>query len=350
MAKSNKKTKIKTKIGLEALKETIKEKLKINDYKNIKNKREKRKNIKISMKREKIKKNKKMRNEYDKKENNYNFRDIKETKRNISEFVNLLKENESSKDSLSIDEIEISDEWSNNTINEYELFNAKLDDIGNNNCTDPFFSFLKNIQTLKFLLWSKNNIINYENYKSFAFKVIEKSKKEYTIEKLLPKIFKSLYEEISYFKISKIDSYNVNFFEKWSIFIKEEIDESDNNLYFRKEDKLKRLNKNHRYNFISNKKLYNYVMSRIMSFFRKDKKWEKYYYYLFLIPKNILLTYYIVLKERHKKYMYVLSDLKEFITLVLRCGGVKPYCELVNRMFIYDFDKNFGYLNKLNNI
>ena len=118
----------------------------------------------------------------------------------------------------------------------------------------------------------------------------------------------------------------------------------------RKEDKLKRLNKNHRYNFINNKKLYNYVMSRIMSFFRKDKKWEKYYYYLFLIPKNILLTYYIVLKERHKKHMYVLSDLKEFITLVLRCGGVKPYCELVNRMFIYDFDKNFGYLNKLNNI
>ena len=257
MAKSNKKTKIKTKIGLEALKETIKVKSKIKDYKNIKNKMQKRKYINNIMKREKIKKNKKIRNEYDKKEIDYNLRDKKETKRNISEFINLLKENDSSKDSLSIDEIEISDEWSNNTINEYELFNAKLDDIGNNNCINPFFCFLKNIKTLKFLLWSKNNIINYENYKSFAFKVIEKSKKDYTIEKLLPKIFKSLYEEISYFKISKIDSYNDNFFEKWSIFIKEEIDESDNNLYFRKEDKLKRLNKNHRYNFISNKKLYN---------------------------------------------------------------------------------------------
>lgn len=349
MVKGNKKDIQNKKIGLEVLKDRIKKKSKNMKYKNLKdNKVAKINNIKEKSKRVTKIYNKKNKRKRPKKHISYNFRNNDETKENIIKVIDLFKDKES-KDSISIDDIEISNEWSNNTINEYELFEAKIDDIEINNCSDPFFCFLKNIKTLKFLLWSKNNIITYNNYKSFAYKVIEVTnmKDKCNIEYLLPRIFKSLYEEIKYYKVTKIDSYNDNFFDKWAIFIKQEIDENDNLLYFRKEDKIKRLNKNIKSNFISNKKLYSYVMSRIMSFFRNDKKWELYYFYLFLIPKNILLTYYIVLKERHKKFMYILSDIKEFITLVLRCGGVKPYCETVNKLFIYEFDKNYGYLNNI---
>lgn len=201
---------------------------------------------------------------------------------------------------------------------------------------------------MKFLLWTKNNIITSKNYKSFAFKSLKEYNNKIKIEKIIPEIFNYLYKDIKYFKITKIDSYFDNYFYKWSIFFKDEIDElNDVNLYFHKEDTIKRLNKIHKKHFIDNKDLYNYVMSKIMPFYKKDKKWETYYYYLFLIPKNILFTYYLILKERDGKYLCILSDIKEFITLVLRFGGVKPYCRLVDKMFIKDFENNFGYLKNI---
>lgn len=349
MVKKNKK-----KEGIDALKKSIEKK-----NKKIKNRTkviETNKKFEIKKNNNKINK----RNTINKKEKNtksdklkknivtsYELRKKDKTKENISKVINILKEKES-KEPISNDEFVDSHEWSDNTIKESELIEAKIDDNLNYKFSNHFFSFIRNINTLKFLLWTKNNIINSKNYKSFAFKSLEESNNKIKIEKILPEIFKNLYKDIKYSKITKIDSYFDNYFYKWSIFFKDEIDESnDDNLYLHKEDTIKRLNKIHKTHFIDNKDLYNYVMSKIMPFYKKDKKWETYYYYLFLIPKNILYTYYVILKERDGKYMCILSDIKEFITLVLRCGGVKPYCRLVDKMFTKDFENNFGYLKNI---
>jgi hypothetical protein len=344
----------KNKEGIDALKKSIEKK-----NKKIKNRMDIiERNKKFEIKKNKIKINK--HNTINKKEKNtrsdklknkkvssYELRKKDKTKENISKVINLLKETES-KESISNDEFVDSHEWSDNTINESELIEAKIDDNVIDEFSNHFFRFISNINTLKFLLWTKNNIITSKNYKSFAFKSLKESIIKIKIEKIIPEIFNNLYQDIKYFKITKIDSYFDNYFYKWSIFFKDEIDESnDVNLYFHKEDSIKRLNKIHKKHFIDNKDLYNYVMSKIMPFYKKDKKWETYYYYLFLIPKNILFTYYLILKERDGKYMCILSDIKEFITLVLRCGGVKPYCRLVDKMFIKDFENNFGYLKNI---
>jgi hypothetical protein len=344
----------KNKEGIDALKKSIEKK-----NKKIKNRMDIiERNKKFEIKKNKIKINK--HNTINKKEKNtrsdklknkkvssYELRKKDKTKENISKVINLLKETES-KESISNDEFVDSHEWSDNTINESELIEAKIDDNVIDEFSNHFFRFISNINTLKFLLWTKNNIITSKNYKSFTFKSLKESIIKIKIEKIIPEIFNNLYQDIKYFKITKIDSYFDNYFYKWSIFFKDEIDESnDVNLYFHKEDSIKRLNKIHKKHFIDNKDLYNYVMSKIMPFYKKDKKWETYYYYLFLIPKNILFTYYLILKERDGKYMCILSDIKEFITLVLRCGGVKPYCRLVDKMFIKDFENNFGYLKNI---
>lgn len=344
----------KNKEGIDALKKSIEKKNKKNtnriDVKERNKKIEIKKNNNTIIKRNSI--NKKDKNTKSNKlknkiESSYELRKKVKTKENISNIINLLKEKESN-ESISNEELVDSHEWSDNTINESELIEAKIDDNVIDKFSNHFFRFITNINTSKFLLWTKNNIITSKNYKSFAFKSLKESNNKIKIEKMIPEIFNYLYKDIKYFKITKIDSYFDNYFYKWSIFFKEEIDESnDINLYFHKEDTIKRLNKIHKYHFIDNKDLYNYVMTRIMPFYKKDKKWETYYYYLFLIPKNILFTYYLILKERDGKYMCILSDIKEFITLVLRCGGVKPYCRLVDKMFIKDFENNFGYLKNI---
>lgn len=347
MVKRNKKE------GIDALKKSIEKKNKkiknrINVIETNKKFVIKKNNNKINKynsnnKKEKNSKSDKLKN---KKESSYELRKKVNTKENISKIINILKENEN--ESISKDEFVDSHEWSDNTINESELIEAKIDDNIIDKFSNHFFRFISNINTLKFLLWTKNNIITSKNYKSFAFKSLKESNNKIKIEKIIPEIFNYLYQDIKYFKITKIDTYFDNYFYKWSIFFKDEIDESnDVNLYFHKEDTIKRLNKIHKKHFIDNKNLYNYVMSKIMPFYKKDKKWETYYYYLFLIPKNILFTYYLILKERDGKYMCILSDIKEFITLILRCGGVKPYCRLVDKMFIKDFENNFGYLKNI---
>lgn len=345
MVKRNKKE------GIDALKKSIEKK-----NKNIRNRMnviERNKKFEIKKNNKEINKrntiNKKEKNSKsdklkNKKESSYELRKKDKRKENISKVINLLKETDS-KESISNDEFVDSHEWSDNTINEFELSEAKIQDNLIYKNSNHFFNFIRNINTLKFLLWTKNNIITSKNYKSFAFKSLKEYNNKIKIEKIIPEIFNYLYQNIKYFKIIKIDSYFENYFYKWSIFFKNEIDESnDVNLYFHKEDTIKRLNKIHKKHFIDNEDLYNYVMSKIMPFYKKDKKWETYYYYLFLIPKNILFTYYLILKERDGKYMCILSDIKEFITLILRCGGVKPYCRLVDKMFIKDFENNFGYL------
>lgn len=347
MVKRNKKE------GIDALKKSIEKKNKkiknrINIIETNKKFVIKKNNNKINKhniinKKEKNSKSDKLKN---RKESSYELRKKDNTKKNISKIINILKEKEN--ESISNDEFIDSHEWSDNTINELELIEAKIDDKIIDKFSNHFFRFISNINTLKFLLWTKNNIITSKNYKSFAFKSLKESNNKIKIEKIIPEIFNYLYQDIKYFKITKIDSYFENYFYKWSIFFKDEIDESnDVNLYFHKEDTIKRLNKIHKKHFIDNKDLYNYVMSKIMPFYKKDKKWETYYYYLFLIPKNILFTYYLILKERDGKYMCILSDIKEFITLILRCGGVKPYCRLVDKMFIKDFETNFGYLKNI---
>lgn len=343
----------KIKEGIDALKKSIEKKNKkiINRMNVIKTNKKfviKKNNNKINKhnsinKKEKNPKSDKLKNKI---ESSYELRKKDNTKENISKIINILKENEN--ESISNDEFVDSHEWSDNCINESEFIKAKIDDYIIDKFSNHFFRFISNINTLKFLLWTKNNIITSKNYKSFAFKSLKESNNKIKIEKIIPEIFYYLYQDIKYFKITKIDSYFDNYFYKWSIFFKDEIDESnDVNLYFHKEDTIKRLNKIHKKHFIDNKDLYNYVMSKIMPFYKKDKKWETYYYYLFLIPKNILFTYYLILKERDGKYMYILSDIKEFITLILRCGGVKPYCCLVDKMFIKDFENNFGYLKNI---
>lgn len=340
----------KIKEGIDALKKSIEKKNKkiINRMNVIKTNKKfvfKKNNNKINKhnsinKKEKNSKSDKLKNKI---ESSYELRKKDNTKENISKIINILKENEN--ESISNDEFVDSYEWSDNCINESEFIKAKIDDNIIDKFSNHFFRFISNINTLKFLLWTKNNIITSKNYKSFAFKSLKESNNKIKIEKIIPEIFYYLYQDIKYFKNTKIDSYFDNYFYKWSIFFKDEIDESnDINLYFHKEDTIKRLNKIHKKHFIDNKDLYNYVMSKIMPFYKKDKKWETYYYYLFLIPKNILFTYYLILKERDGKYMCILSDIKEFITLILRCGGVKPYCRLVDKMFIKDFENNFGYL------
>lgn len=345
MVKRNKKE------GIDALKKSIEKKNKkltnrLDFQKRNKKIVIKKNNIKINKcntinKKEKNTKTEKLKN---KTKTIYKLRKKEKTKENISKVINLLKETES-KESISNNEFVDSHEWSDNTINESELIEAKIQDNLIYKNSNHFFTFIRNINTLKFLLWTKNNIITSKNYKSFAFKSLKEFNNKIKIEKIIPEIFNYLYQDIKYFKITKIDSYFDNYFYKWSIFFKDEIDESnDVNLYFHKEDTIKRLNKIHKKHFIDNKDLYNYVMSKIMPFYKKDKKWETYYYYLFLIPKNILFTYYLILKEKDGKYMCILSDIKEFITLILRCGGVKPYCRLVDKMFIKDFENNFSYL------
>lgn len=343
----------KIKEGIDVLKKSIEKKNKkiINRMNVIKTNKKfviKKNNNKINKhnsinKKEKNSKSDKLKNKI---ESSYELRKKDNTKENISKIINILKENEN--ESISNDEFVDSHEWSDNCINESEFIKAKIDDKIIEKFSNHFFRFISNIKTLKFLLWSKNNIITSKNYKSFAFKTLKESNNKIKIEKIIPEIFNYLYQDIKYFKITKIDSYFDNYFYKWSIFFKDEIDESnDVNLNFHKEDTIKRLNKIHKKHFIDNKDLYNYVMSKIMPFYKKDKKWETYYYYLFLIPKNILFTYYLILKERDGKYMCILSDIKEFITLILRCGGVKPYCRLVDKMFIKDFENNFGYLKNI---
>lgn len=341
----------KNKEGIDALKKSIEKKNKniknrINVIKTNKKFEFKKNNNKINKSINKKEKNSKLDKLKNKIVTSYELRKKDKTKENISKVINILKEREN--ESISNDEFVDSCEWSDNTINESELIEAKIDDNIIDKFSNHFFRFISNINTLKFLLWTKNNIITSKNYKSFAFKSLKEYNNKIKIEKIIPEIFNYLYKDIKYFKITKIDSYFDNYFYKWSIFFKDEIDESkDVNLYFHKEDTIKRLNKIHKKHFIDNKDLYNYVMSKILPFYKKDKKWETYYYYLFLIPKNILFTYYLILKERDGKYLCILSDIKEFITLVLRCGGVKPYCRLVDKMFIKDFENNFGYLKNI---
>lgn len=105
-------------------------------------------------------------------------------------------------------------------------------------------------------------------------------------------------------------------------FIKEEFNNKDRKYYMSKEKTIKRYQKLNLYG-IENKAIYGYVMKRLISYIPMDTNLQNYYYLFFLIPKDILLIYYIILKERNSQFLSILSDLKEFLIMVLRLGGIK---------------------------
>lgn len=286
--------------------------------------------------------------------NKNSLRNYKKTYDKISKTIDKLKKNYD-KESYSIEDIIVSDEdeFTDNDFNIDQFFKSNLTKNGNNIFNDPFYCFMRYETTFRFLLVTKNNIVTATNYDTLSDRILQEAKTHWTVDQLLSKIFKYLYEELKMKRIKFLESYFDNFIYKWSLFIKDEIDKyncrgfskNKNYLYTNKENTLKRINKKRNRYYIRNRKLYSYVMKKMLSFFWQDDKWELYYYYLFLIPKNILLIYYCFLKERHSKFQYVLSDLKEFITLVLRCGGIRSYCNLINNLFVEEYDKNFGYLH-----
>ena len=143
-----------------------------------------------------------------------------------------------------------------------------------------------------------------------------------------------LYEDISiYWKKMYIPVYFIGFLDKWSLFIHEEFEKKGPNCYFAKQRKIKRYENKKIYG-IANREIYDYVMKRIISFCPFDINWENYYYYFYLIPKDIILTYYIVLKERGLSFLRVLSDLRVFLETVIRLGGITGYCRKIKIMFV----------------
>lgn len=91
-------------------------------------------------------------------------------------------------------------------------------------------------------------------------------------------------------------------------------------------------------------------MNRIISFCPFDRNWENYYYYFYLIPKDIILTYYILLKERGPIFLRVLSDLKVFLETVIRLGGIKGYCRKIKIMFVDQIKDYFEHIRSKKNL
>lgn len=131
---------------------------------------------------------------------NYSLRNNKNSKRKIKEIVNQIFENKSKSDNNSDtvnNKMSISDAISENNYNEDEIINSFISSSGHNKYYDRFYFFLRDAETMKFLWKTNNNIILMKHYDWFSARVKEESKFNWTIEKLLPKIFKMLYEDIS---------------------------------------------------------------------------------------------------------------------------------------------------------
>lgn len=274
----------------------------------------------------------------DYKRKNYFLRNNKKSKNNIKEILNDLSYSNSEIESSSVkDDFSISSIESNNDYQSDKLLETFISNSGNSRYLDPFYSFLCESETRNFLSKRNNNIILTENYDSFCYRALEESKFSWKTENLLPKIFELLAEDVKvYWKTQLyIQSYFINYIEKWQIFFIDELNRYGENYYKSKYLRIKRYKREYLYG-IKNDNIYNYIMKRIISYFPCDNKWFDYWYYLQLIPKNILLSYYIVLKERNRYFLQVLSDFKDFIETVIRFGGMKGFCRKIKLIF---FDK-----------
>lgn len=274
----------------------------------------------------------------DYKRKNYFLRNNKKSKNNIKEILNDLSDSNSEIESSSVkDDFSISSIESNNDYQSDKLLETFISNSGNSRYLDPFYSFLCESETRNFLSKRNNNIILTENYDSFCYRALEESKFSWKTENLLPKIFELLAEDVKvYWKTQLyIQSYFINYIEKWQIFFIDELNRYGENYYKSKYLRIKRYKREYLYG-IKNDNIYNYIMKRIISYFPCDNKWFDYWYYLQLIPKNILLSYYIVLKERNRYFLQVLSDFKDFIETVIRFGGMKGFCRKIKLIF---FDK-----------
>lgn len=274
----------------------------------------------------------------DNKNQKYFLRNNKKFNNNIKELLKDLSDNNSDNESSMLEEesdFSISSYKSNNDYQSDKLLETFISNSGNSRYLDPFYSFLCETDTRNYLSKRNNNIIITENYDSFCTRVLEESKYSWNVKELLPKIFELLYEDLKIYWKNQlyILSYFTNYIEKWQIFFQDELSRNGDNYYHSKYLRIKRYKREHLYG-IKDYHNYNYIMKRLISYFPADKKWLDYWYYLQLIPKNILLSYYIVLKERNRYFLQVLSDLKNFIETVIRFGGMKGFCRKMKLIFI----------------
>lgn len=306
----------------------------------------------IKSKQNKTVDNKNLGNEFnfnDSSDKNYNIYDNKkyflrentDKNKKIRKLIKDLSESgselESDSESINSDEsisFSLNDHKINNDYKEDKFLDTFISSSGNSRYLDPFYSFLGETYVRKFLAYHENDIIKYENYDSFRARVLEESKYNWKIEYLLEKIFKTLYKAIKNdWNNRYIPSYYENFIIKWSIFFHEEFNRKGTKCYKSKYLRIKRYKMNKKYG-IKNDEIYNFVMKRLITFCPGDKKWYDYWYYFQLIPKYIIFSYYIVLKQSSYFFLYVLSDLKNFLETVIRLGGLKGYCKSIKKIFV----------------
>lgn len=278
----------------------------------------------------------------------YFLREFTDKNKNIKKLMNDLSESgselDSDSESINSDEnisFTLSDHKFNNDYKEDKFLETFISSSGNSRFLDPFYSFLGETYVRKFLAYHENDIIKYENYDSFRARVLEESKYNWKIESLLEKIINTLYKAIKNdWNNRYIPSYYENFIIKWSIFFQEEFNRKGTKCYKSKYLRIKRYKMNKKYG-IKNDEIYNFVMKRLITFCPGDKKWYDYWYYFQLIPKYIIFSYYIVLKQSSYFFLYVLSDLKNFLETVIRLGGLKGYCNSIKKIFVDESKQYF---------
>lgn len=208
-----------------------------------------------------------------------------------------------------------------NEVNDNDDINSEYDDdlvksIENNEYNSDLYQFMTDFQNMKFL---KPKLMINEHYESFCIKCSETKNTKKNEVHIIKNIFKELYSKFKSYKKNYLIDFNNNLIEKWKIMFKTGIRAKLENL-----KKYKR-----RYNLKDIKNEYLFVMKYIF-FDINEKNIFNYFWYLYILPKDLLIIILEKIKDNDEFWIELVSDLKNFWIAILRVGGVRPFLMKMN--------------------
>ena len=209
---------------------------------------------------------------------------------------------------------EYSDSEGSSIKNDYS--DELLKSLDNNTYNTDLYRFMTNSNNMDFL---KPKLMENEHYESFCIKCSETQGRKKNEVHIIKNTFKELFLKFKSYKKNYLIDFNNNLIEKWSIMFKIGIGIKLENL-----KKYKR-----RYDLRDIEKEYLFVIKKIF-FEIPEKNIFNYFWYMYILPKDLLIIIMERLKENDEFWLDFISDLKNYWVAILRCGGVEPFLKKMN--------------------